>query len=315
MSHTPWVEKYRPTEMKDVILDEYNNNIFTNIIKYGVFPNILLFGLPGTGKTTMIINITNMYLKNIGANTKDSVIHLNASDERGVDVIRNQINQFVSSNCITKTTLKFVILDEVDYMTIQAQQNLKIIINEYSSKVRFCLMCNYISKIEPALRNMFVIIQSNNQPNISKKELLTHICKKENIPYDEHYIENIIYHFKSDIRSMINYIQTYQNIHKTTLLNDEKLKNMINTMKTKTCDEFMELCISYVYETETSLKIIFETLCKFILDDIFSRNDPDDSLYHLIHSIKQLIHDYKESHIELKCKLLYYKTRSSLFSP
>jgi len=243
------------------------------------------------------------------------IIHLNASDDRGIDIIRNQINSFVNSKPLFNNGMKFVILDEVDYMTKNAQQALRYLLQIYTNNVRFCLMCNYISKIEPALRNMFVIIQSNNQPNISKKELLMHICKKENIPCDENYIENIIYHFKSDIRSMINYIQTYQNIHKTTLLNDEKLKNMINTIKTKTCDEFMELCISYVYETETSLKIIFETLCKFILDDIFSRNGPSDSLYHIIHSIKQLIHDYKESHIELKCKLLYYKTKSSLFSP
>ena len=124
----PWVEKYRPTEFDDIVLSPINRNIFNNIIEKNYFPNLLFYGPPGTGKTTTIINLINNYQKKYGQINKSSVIHLNASDERGIDIIRNQIYQFVKSKNFFDKGLKFVILDEVDYMTKYVQQALKYIL-------------------------------------------------------------------------------------------------------------------------------------------------------------------------------------------
>ena len=94
-SGIPYVELYRPTKFDDIVLDPLNKQILKNIIDTSYFPNLLFYGPPGTGKTTTIINLINAYQSKMGINNKDLIIHLNASDERGIDIIRNQINFFV----------------------------------------------------------------------------------------------------------------------------------------------------------------------------------------------------------------------------
>ena len=89
---TPWVEKYRPTSFNDIVLDEVNKEILENIISSNYFPNLLFYGPPGTGKTTSIINLIKSFQGD--NNSKNMMIHLNASDERGIDIIRNQIKTF-----------------------------------------------------------------------------------------------------------------------------------------------------------------------------------------------------------------------------
>ena len=150
-SFTPWVEKYRPNSFEDIVLDPTNKKILENIIKMEHFPNLLFYGPPGTGKTTSIINLIQAYQKK--CNQKNLMIHLNASDERGIDIIRNQINTFVNSKSLFNNGMKFVILDEVDYMTKNAQIALRYLLQDYKSNVRFCLICNYISRIDEALQN------------------------------------------------------------------------------------------------------------------------------------------------------------------
>ena len=122
----PWVEKYHPDVFEDIVLDPINKTILNNICNSKNFPNLLLYGPPGTGKTTTIINTINKYQETHNEVHKGLVIHLNASDERGIDIIRNQIRQFVNSDTLFVTGKKFVILDEVDYMTKHAQQSLNL---------------------------------------------------------------------------------------------------------------------------------------------------------------------------------------------
>ena len=126
----PWVEKYRPKQLSDVVLDVNNKIILDNIIEQDHFPNLLLYGPPGTGKTTTIINLINSYQTKYKQNHKGLMIHLNASDERGIDIIRNQIASFVNSSGLFMDGMKFVVLDEVDYMTKNAQQALKYLLTE-----------------------------------------------------------------------------------------------------------------------------------------------------------------------------------------
>ena len=121
----PWVEKYRPNVFGDIILGDNNKELFKNILERNHFPNLLLHGPPGIGKTTTIINLINKYKKQNDEESKTLVIHLNASDERGIDIIRHNIYNFVISDNLFSKGMKFVILDEVDYMTRIAQQALK----------------------------------------------------------------------------------------------------------------------------------------------------------------------------------------------
>ena len=208
----PWVEKYRPSQFDDIVLDPMNRALFTNILEKNYFPNLLFYGPPGTGKTTTIINLINEHQIKYNKKNKSNIIHLNASDERGIDIIRNQINQFVKSLNLFETGLKFVILDEVDYMTKNAQQALKYLLQTSNYNVRFCLICNYISKIDESLKNEFISVRFNQLPKTDIYNFLKVILDKENIQLSDSNIDTIQKMYNSDIRSMINFIQLNQNL-------------------------------------------------------------------------------------------------------
>jgi replication factor C subunit 3/5 len=216
MSHSkefiPFCEKYRPSRFEDIVLDPLNKKILQNIIETLYFPNLLFYGPPGTGKTTTIINLINAYQTKLNIKNKDLVIHLNASDERGIDIIRNQINYFVNSKPLFNNGIKFVILDEVDYMTKNAQQALRYLLQNYKGSVRFCLICNYISRIDEGLQNEFIRLRFNQLPKEDIIKFLRNICELEKLNINDESLSYIQKLFKSDLRSMINFIQSNQNV-------------------------------------------------------------------------------------------------------
>jgi replication factor C subunit 3/5 len=214
---TPWVEKYRPSHFDDIVLDPLNKLMLRNIIATGHFPNLLFYGPPGTGKTTTIINLVNEYQRATMHHTNSGfMIHLNASDERGIDIIRNQINGFVTTRSLFGSGTKFVILDEVDYMTKNAQTALRYLLNSYNysqHNVRFCLICNYISRIDEALQTEFVRLRFNQLPVQDIIEFMRKVSTSEGLNLSDDTIVSIQKQFNSDIRSMINYMQTNQDVH------------------------------------------------------------------------------------------------------
>jgi replication factor C subunit 3/5 len=211
---TPWVEKYRPSSFDDIVLDPLNKILLKNVIDNNYFPNLLFYGPPGTGKTTTIINLVNAYQENMNLKNKGLMIHLNASDERGIDIIRNQINSFVNSKSLFGDGMKFVILDEVDYMTKTAQIALRYLLNNYNNNfnVRFCLICNYISRIDESLQTEFVRMRFNQLPETDILRFLQKININENLRIKDEILVSIQKHFVSDIRSMINYMQSNHDI-------------------------------------------------------------------------------------------------------
>jgi len=208
----PLVEKYRPTQFDNIVLDPLNKKILKNIIETSYFPNLLFYGPPGTGKTTTIINLINAYQEKLNGRKKGLMIHLNASDERGIDIIRNQINFFVNSKPLFNTGMKFVVLDEVDYMTKNAQQALRYLLQNYSTSVRFCLICNYISKIDEGLQNEFLRLRFNQLPQNDIIQFLKNISLQENLNISDYALSCIQKLYRSDIRSMINFMQSNQNV-------------------------------------------------------------------------------------------------------
>ncbi|RZD40565.1 MAG: hypothetical protein CXT73_06420 [Methanobacteriota archaeon] len=232
---SPWIEKYRPTKFEDIVLEPSNKILLNNIIHTNNFPNLLFYGPPGTGKTTTIINIINSYQIKHVQKKKGLMIHLNASDDRGIDIIRNQINSFVNTKTLFGTGIKFVILDEVDYMTKNAQQALRYLIQQYSKNIRFCLICNYISRIDISLQNEFVRLRFCQLPKLDIKNFLNTIIKKENIHITEKQIDAIQENFRSDIRSMINFIQSNHNTIglNINIIQETFWKNLIKKLKKK----------------------------------------------------------------------------------
>jgi DNA polymerase III delta prime subunit len=237
MNNIPWCEKYRPNNFDKIIFNNTNKILFENMIKLNKLSNILLYGPPGTGKTTTIINFINKYQEIYEIQNKSSIIHLNASDERGIDIIRNNIYNFINSKGLTKNKYKFIILDEVDYMTRTAQQGLKYLIQENHEKVLYILICNYISKIDYSLQNEFLKIRFFQLPKKDTINFLKNINNNENLNINEKFLNNIVSYFDNDIRSMINFIQS--NLHKKLkILDDIVLEKLYNINKKKKINIF-----------------------------------------------------------------------------
>jgi replication factor C subunit 3/5 len=307
----PWVEKYRPTDFENIILDPLNKRFFENLIKKRYFPNMLFYGQPGTGKTTTIINIVNQFLNRTNNEFNESIIHLNASDERGIDIIRNQINIFVKSNHLFNKQLKIIILDEVDYMTKNAQQALKYILQNTYENVRFCLICNYISKIDINLKNEFICIRFNQLPKPNIINLVESICEKENLTVSANNIEKIYNLHKNDIRTIINYIQLNSMEY---IIDDNIYRNILQLINQHTIDE--SGFIKYIHELSINYNIDkIEIIMRFFNFLIY--NYPiDENIYgNLLQKIEYIIHNINLVNIFVILKYIWWNISTSSSTP
>jgi DNA polymerase III delta prime subunit len=287
-----WVEKYRPKIIEEIVLDPLNKQILTNIIESSYFPNLLFYGPPGTGKTTTIINLINRYQEKVGLKNKDLIIHLNASDERGIDIIRNQINFFVNSKPLFNNGMKFVILDEVDYMTKNAQQALRYLLQNYTSNVRFCLICNYISKIDEGLQNEFIRLRFNQLPKEEIITFLNNISVSEKLNLSFKTLSCIQKLYKSDIRSMINFMQSNQNLGNESLnIIDNEIWNTLYTKilqkeKIENINIFIHsISINYNIDKKNIIKDFLNYIIRTYTKNV--NNEFLDFVENLIHSQNQ----------------------------
>ena len=302
MIHSPWVEKYRPTSFEDIVLEPINRTLLKNIIKTNNFPNLLFYGPPGTGKTTTIINLINEYQEKYNQKSKGLKIHLNASDDRGIDIIRNQINQFVNTKTIFGKGMKFVILDEVDYMTKNAQQALRYLIQQYSKDIRFCLICNYISRIDVSLQNEFVRLRFCQLPKKDIYSFLNKIIKEEKINVKKEQIYAIQEYFKSDIRSMINYIQSNHDNGglNSNIIRNDYWNNFIKKIKNKKIEN-LEL-YKYIIDESIIYNIQIKTyIFKFLNYMIHEKKIANNKKWIII--IRNILHN---SDINNKFLLRYF---------
>jgi replication factor C subunit 3/5 len=218
-----------------------------------------------------LINAYQIKLKN---RNKDLIIHLNASDERGIDIIRNQISCFVNSKPLFNNGMKFVILDEVDYMTKNAQQALRYLLQNYSGSVRFCLICNYISKIDEGLQNEFIRLRFNQLPTPEIVKFLTNISVSENLNMSQQSLNSIQKLYKSDIRSMVNFMQSNQDLIKDNMcfniIDDTVWTELIHKISSK---EKVDDIAAYVYDISTRYNVDKKNIIKDFINYII-RNRP-----------------------------------------
>jgi replication factor C subunit 3/5 len=310
----PWVEKYRPSCFDEIVLDPMNRTILSNILKTNYFPNLLFYGPPGTGKTTTIINLVNAYQSKLNMQNRGLMIHLNASDERGIDIIRNQINNFVSTKSMFGNGIKFVILDEVDYMTTNAQIALRYLLTSYTdNNVRFCLICNYVSRIDESLQTEFVRMRFNQLP---ETDIFTFLCKirdSERLKLSNENLVSIQRQFHSDIRSMINYIQTNQeNLQDLHVISNTVWDEMVVLFQTpentlyNISIFFREISSKYYIDPRTIIKqflyyIVRHRAAEFVTTDILN------SIEHIIH-LHHIRTEYIIHYFILKFRMYFMRT-------
>ncbi|MCJ1458388.1 replication factor C subunit 4 [Mycoblastus sanguinarius] len=202
----PWVEKYRPVYLDDIVGNTETIERLKIIAKDGNMPHVIISGMPGIGKTTSILCLARQLL---GDAYKEAVLELNASDERGIDVVRNRIKGFAQK----KVTLpngrqKLVILDEADSMTSGAQQALRRTMEIYSSTTRFSFACNASNKIIEPLQSRCAILRYARLTDQQVVSRLMQICEAEKVQYADDGIAALVFSAEGDMRQAINNLQS-----------------------------------------------------------------------------------------------------------
>jgi len=200
-----WVEKYRPLEFDKILGQEKNIHILDKMIENNSLPHLLFHGMSGVGKTSAILSIAK---KLYGNDTKFMMIKLDASDDRGINIVRNEIKGFAEKYTLTGKGVKLVILDEVDNMTSDAQFALRRIIEKFSDNTRFCLICNYENKIIPPIKSRCVDLRFYPIHKDTIYQKLEDICKCEKIKYTKNGLYTIAELSNGDLRKSINVLQS-----------------------------------------------------------------------------------------------------------
>ena len=200
-----WTEKYRPKTLDEIVNQESIVSRLKAFVKSENLPNLLFAGPAGTGKTTASLCVARELF---GENWRQNYMELNASDERGIDVIRNKVKNFARTRTLGKVPFKIISLDEADALTPEAQQALRRTMENYTNTCRFILICNYSSRIIDPIQSRCAVFRFSKLEREKVKELLKRIIKEEKLDITDDAIEAIIDIAQGDLRRVVNLLQS-----------------------------------------------------------------------------------------------------------
>ena len=276
--HTLWIEKYRSETLEQYIGNDAVKTRIADCIANNDIPHFIFAGSAGTGKTTL----AKLIVKNIQCD----YLYINASDENGIDIIRDKVKGFASTSSFKP--LKVVILDEADFLTQPAQAALRNLIEEYSMVTRFVLTCNYIERlIEPLQSRCEIHILKPPTKSAVAKHICTNILDVEGVTYDIQDVAKVINELYPDVRSIIKVLQSNVKDSKLTIttLDDNWCKQLIQILNKREKNAWYQVrqlvADAQVDDFQTAYRYMFDHLADFsyghdaelsvILDDFIWR--------------------------------------------
>ncbi|MFA4983503.1 MAG: replication factor C small subunit [Candidatus Micrarchaeia archaeon] len=202
--YTPWTEKYRPQRLKEIVGQREITGMLSAYVREKNMPNLLFAGPPGIGKTTAALALArDLY----GENYRDCLLELNASDERGIDVVRGKIKDFARTVSLNEVPFKIIFLDEADSLTNDAQNALRRTMELYVNVTRFILSANYSSKIIEPIQSRCSLFRFRPLTDAESREMIGRVAKEEGLEIDEKAVEALLYVAEGDMRRAINALQ------------------------------------------------------------------------------------------------------------
>ena len=267
----PLVEKYRPSHLDGIISQ---NDIVGNIMQLldnGKLPHLLFYGSSGSGKTTTIIAYARQLY---GEKYKSMILELNGSDDRGINVIRDQIKEFAGTEQPLQRGIKLIILDEADSMTYDAQFALRRVMELYTYNTRFCLICNYLNKIIPAIKSRCTQFRFSPLDDVSISNKLQEVCDYEEIPFTIDGINAIIRLGEGDMRKCYNLLQsTYMSFQQVNEISVYKctgdpLPSDINKIFNHLLTSDFNTCYDYILKVKTKKGLALVDIIKHLTEKV-----------------------------------------------
>ena len=260
-THSLLVEKYRPNVLENYVGNENIKKSISKYLKQNDIQNLIFYGPAGTGKTTLVKLIAN--------NLDCDHIYINASDERGIETIRDKVSSFAS--VASFKSLKVVILDEADFLTIQAQASLRNIIETFSRTTRFILTCNYVERIIDPLQSRCQVLKVVPPTKKDVAKHLSWILGEEKIEYDINDLVPLINQYYPDLRKCINTIQlstqdSILNLDQSILVSSNYIDKVIDELKSKANFKTIRQIIAdaNVSDYEELFKTLFERASEYL---------------------------------------------------
>mmetsp|Transcript_37445 Transcript_37445/g.105731 ORF Transcript_37445/g.105731 Transcript_37445/m.105731 type:complete len:339 (-) Transcript_37445:199-1215(-) len=267
----PWVEKYRPKTLDDVAAHKDIIDTIKKLAKENRLPHLLFHGPPGTGKTSTILAVARQIF---GPAMANMILELNASDDRGIGVVRQEIQDFASTRQIFNTGFKLVVLDECDAMTKDAQFALRRVIEKYSRNTRFCLICNYVSKVIPALQSRCTKFRYPPLDETHIRERLHHVVEQEGVTLGDGGMDALVKLGNGDMRRTLNILQSTfmasEEVNQLTVYSctgsplPDDIKQVAKWLLNDEASDVFKYITDYQLEKGIALVDIIRELCPFV---------------------------------------------------